>query len=134
MARQSKPKANPAVEALRPYLEGVAKKLADDLWGPKGPDWGTTLTQLEDIALDARAILTEKLLELGLQRQATLAEQQRPPALRECPSCQRPLDDPQPPKPREVQTRAGEVQWQEPQDYCIRCRRAFFPSEQKSGH
>jgi hypothetical protein len=133
MARRSKPKANPAVEALRPYLEGVAKKLADDLWGPQGPKWGTTLTELEDIALDARAILTEKLLELGLQRQATEAATERPPEVQECPTCRRPWNEPPEAKVREMDTRAGEVTWQEPHEYCTRCRRAFFPSEQESG-
>jgi hypothetical protein len=67
MARKQNAKVvNPHVEALRPYLEGVAKKLAHDLFGPKGPKWGTTLTELEDIALQTRAILTEKFLSLSL--------------------------------------------------------------------
>lgn len=66
MTRQATTNVNPAVEALRPYLEGVAKKLAHDLFGPQGPPWGTTLTELEDIALQPRIILTEKLLALSL--------------------------------------------------------------------
>ncbi len=135
MARQVKRKISPQVEALRPYLEGVAKKLADDLFGPKGPKWGTSLTELEDIALDARAILSQKLVELGLHRQAATSPQDRPADMQACPSCQRPLADTAPqPAPRSLDTRAGEVDWQEPQEFCPRCRRAFFPSEQKSGH
>ena len=43
MTPHAKAAKHPAVETLRPYLEGVAKKLADDLWGPGGPRWGTTL-------------------------------------------------------------------------------------------
>src|SRR3954453_2652181 len=139
MARRTPAAPHPAVEALRPYLEGVAKKLADDLWGPDGPRWGTTLTELEDVALEARAIMAERLLQLGLQRQAAAATEQRPSELRHCPSCHRPFDGARPsaaanPSPsRDVQTRAGAVAWQEPQDFCTRCRRAFFPSEQESG-
>jgi hypothetical protein len=129
MARAKTP---PRVEALGSYLEGVAKKVADELWGPQGPAWGTTLTELEDIALETRAIVAEKLLQLGLERQAA-AEQ--PADLQTCPACQRPLTDPAAePAPRSLATRAGPVAWPEPQSYCTRCRRAFFPSEQESGH
>jgi hypothetical protein len=134
MARQSKRKINPQVETLRPYLEGVAKKLADDLFGPQGPKWGTSLTELEDIALEARAILSEKLVELSLDRQAMTAPQDRPAAMQACPTCQRPFGEARDCVPRLLATRAGEVDWQEPEEYCPRCRRAFFPSEQKSGH
>jgi hypothetical protein len=139
MARHTKAAKHPAVEALRPYLEGVAKKLADDLWGPNGPRWGTTLTELEDVALEARVIMAAKLLQLGLQRQAATTAAQRPTELRHGPTCQRPFDATRPsatpaaPPPRDVQTRAGAGAWQEPQDFCTRCRRAFFPSEQESG-
>ena len=121
------------VEAFRPYLEGVAKKMADELWGPHGPAWGTTLTELEDVALEARAIFTQKLLELGLDRQASTTEQ-RPADMQTCPDCQRPFADPKEPLPRTLHSRAGDVYWQEPHEYCPRCRRAFFPSEQKPGH
>ena len=139
MARHTQDATHPAVEALRPYLEGVAKKLADDLWGPDGPRWGTTLTELEDVALEARAIMAERLLQLGLQRQAAAAAEQRPSELRHCPSCQRPFHGARPaatpdaPPPRDLQTRAGAIAWQEPQDFCTRCRRAFFPSEPGAG-
>ena len=132
MARKPQAKVNPQVEALRPYLEGVAKKLAHDLFGPQGPAWGTTFTELEDIALQTRAILTEKLLALSLEQQAATASHERPAALQACPDCQRPFADPHEPEPRVVASRAGDAVWSEPRDYCTRCRRAFFPSEQKS--
>lgn len=139
MARRTQAAKQAAVETLRPYLEGVAKKLADDLWGPNGPRWGTSLTELEDVALAARAIMAEKLLQLGLQRQAATTAEQRPPEFQHCPTCQRPFDAAPPsaaaaaPPPRDVHTRAGAIAWQEPQEFCTRCRRAFFPSEQESG-
>jgi hypothetical protein len=125
--------AHDPLESLRPYLEGVAKKVADDLWGPQGPAWGTTLTELEDLALEARAIFSQRLLELGLDRQAAALTEQRPPQAQACPDCQRPFGPPHEPVPRTVQSRAGEASWQEPQEYCTRCRRAFFPSEQEPG-
>src|SRR5271170_2624092 len=105
--------AKQSVETLRSYLKGVAKKLADDVWGPHGPIWGTTLTDLEDQALAAREILSQEMLQLALERQAAA--------------------EPQQPAPRTLQTRAGDVGWHEPQEYCHRCRRSFFPSESISG-
>lgn len=139
MARKTKAQVkapiNPEVEALRSYLEGVAKKVAHDLFGPKGPQWGTTMTQLEDIALQTRAIFTEKFLSLSLEQQAATAPEERPAAFQPCPTCQRAFEEPSgEPEPRIVETRAGEAVWSEPKEYCTRCRRAFFPSEQKSRH
>jgi cytochrome c553 len=123
--------ATSKLETHRRYLEGVAKKMADELWGPNGPAWGTTMTELEDVALEARAIFAKKLVELGLERQAAAAE--RPAELTACPDCHRPFGEPEAPVPRAMETRAGDLEWEEPQEYCRRCRRSFFPSEQESG-
>ena len=125
-----KPKSSD-VEAVRPYLEGVAKNLADRLWGEAGLAWGTPLTDLETTVVEVRKILAEKLLHLALQRQANDATQ-RPAELRDCPSCRGDTEDRQP-EPRIVATRAGEAQWSEPETHCRRCRRAFFPSVPQSG-
>jgi hypothetical protein len=56
MAR--KQKRTKEVDNLRPYLEGVAKNLADKLYGPQGPAWGTKLSQIEDLCLDIREVLS----------------------------------------------------------------------------
>ena len=128
MARTSK--SNSQAESQRRYLEGVAKKVADELWGPNGPAWGTTMTELEDLALAARAIVGQKLMQLGLERQAAA---DRPAESTACPDCGRPFEEPTTPEPRTMATRAGEVGWDEPREHCPRCRRSFFPSEQESG-
>jgi hypothetical protein len=120
----------PKVEKLRPYVEGVAKNLVDKLYGPKGPAWGTKLTEIEDALLEAREPLTEEMLDLTLAHQAALAEQ--PAAARACPSCGAPPSCPDT-SPRVLQTRAGEAEWAEPEGHCDRCRRAFFPSAQEPG-
>jgi hypothetical protein len=129
MARQKK--RSPQVEEVRPYVEGVAKNLVDKLYGPDGPAWGTTLTEIEDLLLGIRQVLTEKMLDESLARQATAAAQPAA-ATRTCPGCQQPLacDDA---NARLVQTRAGEAEWSEPEGYCPRCRRAFFPSVPEPG-
>jgi hypothetical protein len=130
MARQKK--RSPQVDEVRPSVEGVAKNLVDKLFGPSGPAWGTTLTELEDVLLDIRQILTQKMLAESLARQAAAANQQTP-ATHACPGCQQPVDCADA-HPRIVQTQAGKAEWSEPEGYCTRCRRAFFPSIPESGH
>jgi hypothetical protein len=132
MARSLSSKAK--IEVFRNYLEGVAKKLADDLWGPQGPAWGTRLTEMEDLALEAREILTQEFLQLGLERQSRTLQEHPPAEAAGCPSCRRPFAEAAEPLPRNLQTRGGPVGWQEPHEYCPRCRRAFFPSEPKPGN
>ena len=124
--------ATSPVETQRRYLEGVAKKVADELWGPNGPAWGTTLTELEDVALAVRAIVAQKLLQLGVERQAAAAAP-RPATATACPSCQRAFDASTEPVPRTLDTRGGQVAWDEPREYCPHCRRSFFPAEPQSG-
>jgi hypothetical protein len=119
------------VEELRPYVEGVAKNLVDKLYGPQGPAWGTRLTEIEDVLLEIREVLTEKMLDLTLAQQA--AATGRPEPYRTCPGCRAPLPCAET-NPRIFQTRAGEAEWPEPEGYCDRCRRAFFPSVQELGH
>jgi len=116
----------PKVEEVRPYLEGVAKSLVDKLYGSQGPAWGTTLTDIENLLLEVRAVLTEQMLDLACARQAA-AHDEAPPPYRTCPACQQPLACADT-NPRIVQTRAGEAEWSEPEGYC---RRAFFPSVQE---
>jgi hypothetical protein len=133
MARNKK--RSPQVEETRAYLEGVAKNLADRLWGSKGPAWGTKLTQLEDLVVEIREVLSEKMLELGLERQAATPVEERPPGYQVCSGCGQPApaDAAEPLEPRLVRTRGGAAEWQEPKHYCRPCRQAFFPSVQKSG-
>jgi hypothetical protein len=122
-----------AVEAVQPYLEGVAKSLVDRIYGSQGLPWGTTLTELEDTVIAVRQVLSERLLAQALQRQAG-TDQERPEAFQRCSHCSGPVQAQPDAEPRNVQTRAGEAEWDEPHCYCRRCRRAFFPSEQEPGH
>ena len=121
-------------DPVRPYLEGVAKSLVDRLYGAQGPAWGTKLSEIEDTVLAIRQVLSEKMLDEALQRQADTAEQ-RPADFRCCPKCgQEVAKDPdKDDDPRVLKTKAGEAEWQEPVTYCRKCRRSFFPSDQESG-
>src|ERR1700685_4407058 len=109
MARATK-RSGP-IEAVRPYLEGVAKNLADKLYGPRGPAWDTRLTQIEDLLLELRDVLTEEMLAQVLARQPPPAPAALPPT---CPGCQQPLPCGQR-QPRRLRTRVGEAEWSEPE-------------------
>jgi hypothetical protein len=68
MARTKK--RTPKVEEVRPYVEGVAKNLIDKVYGPDGPAWSTQLTEIEDLSLAVREVLSETMLADALARQA----------------------------------------------------------------
>ena len=123
----------PSIDEVRPYLHGVAKHLVDRIWGPRGPAWGTKLTEREDLLVAIQETLAERMLQQALQRQAADPAAERAPEYQHGPSCHG-VTDADDPEPRLVQTRAGEAEWQEPHEYCRPCRRAFFPSVQEPGH
>jgi hypothetical protein len=131
MAR--KKKVVPAVvQPVEAYVEGVAKSLVDRLYGPNGLPWGTKLEELVDTVDAVRKLLSEKMLAQALARQAE--DGQRPESLRKCSGCAGPVENKPDAEPRNVQTRVGEAEWDEPHCYCRKCRQAFFPAEQKSGN
>jgi hypothetical protein len=108
--------------ALQPNLQAAAKNLLFHLYGDAGPPWGTSFADLEELAVRLGHTLAAELLRQGLARQAAT-----PPQDTVCPTCGGPLSAADP-EPRTLTTRVGEVGWQEPQGYCGRCRKAFFPS------
>ena len=130
MARKKKLPA--VVEQVQPYIEGVAKSLVDRIYGVKGLPWGTRLGELEDVIVAVRQALSEEMLSQALGRQSQSVEE-RPEAYGPCPSCQCSVELQPDREPRNVQTRVGEAEWDEPNGYCRKCRRSFFPSEQKFG-
>ncbi len=131
MAR--KKKVMPAVVVpVEPYLEGVAKSLVDRIYGPNGLPWGTKLEELVDTVDAVRKVLSEKMLAKALERQAQ--DEVRPEGFAKCSGCAGPVEDKPDAEPRNVQTRVGEAEWDEPHCYCRKCRQAFFPSEQEFGH
>ncbi len=123
------PSQTPRVDELRPELRAIAAQLADRIWGPHGPAWGTRLSELEQLVVAVREVISEGMLHEACQRQA---DQPRPAEYQNCPVCGR-ATKPREPEPRLVHTLGGEAEWQEPKDECTRCRRAFFPSVEKLG-
>ena len=130
MARTKKV-VSAAVQPVEPYLEGVAKSLVDRIYGPEGLPWGAKLEELVDTVDAVRKLLSEKMLARALERQAQ--SERRPEPFRKCSGCGGPVKDKPDAEPRNVQTRVGEAEWDEPHGHCRPCRQAFFPSEQESG-
>jgi hypothetical protein len=121
---------SPELADVQPYVQGVGKYLVDRLYGPHGPEWGTSFVDLEELAVQIGQAITHQMLQQSLQRQSA----EPVPATDEvCPTCQRPGEG-RDPQPRSVTTRAGDAQWDEPSRHCPRCRRAFFPSVQTLGN
>src|SRR2546430_7061532 len=113
MARSKISKA-PA-DPVRPYLEGVAKNLVDRLYGPKGPAWGTKLTELEDVVLAVRQVLSEQMLHEALQRQANTVYE-RPSPVCSCAQCGKEVVTDEP-EPRILQTPARVAELLQPLAY-----------------
>ena len=103
----------------------------DRIYGPAGPAWGTTFSELEEAVAAIRKTLTEEMLRQALTRQATQTD--RPPEYNVCPGCGQPTQAADPPAERRLQTGNGEAVWDELKTRGQQCRRDFFPSEQAFG-
>ena len=115
---------------LHERIKAVAADLRREIYGPAGaPEWGTKFTEIEDAGVEIGDTLARELIGQSLSSQELPGESGKPLA---CAVCGRnaPEDDVE---PRIVQTRRGEVQWQEPKGYCRHCRQAFFPSVESTG-
>ena len=119
----------PVPPELRSLLKQVAGDLVDRLYGPNGPDWGTRFAQIEAVAIQLGQLVSAQMVTEAVARQADSAV---PPSLDACPTCSGPIQA-KPPEPRIVTTPAGDAEWSEPQRFCDRCRKAFFPSVQEPG-
>jgi hypothetical protein len=119
------------VEKCRCLLQGLAKNLADRLYGPPGPAWGTSFSQLEHTAAALARTLQKCFLDLLLSRQAaTFLAAQTPCPCSGC-GCDTLAADG--PEPRILHTPQGAAEWLEPKRYCPHCRKAFFPQSQSLG-
>jgi hypothetical protein len=121
---------SPELAEVKPYVQGVGKYLVDRLYGPHGPEWGTSFADLEELAVQIGQAIAQQLIQQSLQRQSV---ESMPTADEICPTCERPGER-RDPQPRSVTTRVGDAHWDEPARFCTRCRRAFFPSVETFGH
>jgi hypothetical protein len=125
-------KAPAEVGKCRCLIQGLAKSLADRLWGPGGPAWGTPFSELERQAARLGGAVQKELLDLALSRQANRFLVNPSAELCQCPGCGRDTLE-RDPEPRLVASLAGDTEWLEPARYCPRCRKAFFPQSRSLG-
>lgn len=114
-------------ELLRQRIEQFAVELRAE-FGEIPPDaQGCLLLAVEDWAVEvgdhlSRAVVHDQLAQVPV-----------PVELPCCPRCQQPASR-QKERKRRVETRRGPVRVTEPECYCNRCRRSFFPSDPPSGN
>ena len=108
--------------------------MAEQAYGPQGPGLDVDLSGMEELAVKMQQALLQGLCEELTQRQA-----ERLPGTQPCPDCGDECDvrrrEEMPPDSsskgkghRRMQLRGGSFDLTEPEYYCRRCRRSFFPS------
>lgn len=122
------------VQRHRALLDRLASEMAAELYGPDGMPWGTLFSELEDDAYELGQAMARRLVQEMVRDQA---EANVPEGRERC-QCGHPLetpdeDDEEAWQDRDVLTRSGHVSWSEPQRYCPKCRKAFFPSVEGVG-
>jgi len=118
MDAQNQARADELVEELANLLAKAENQ--DGSW--------KTFDQMELAANEIGDRVSERIAQKSLNQ--ALADK---PTAPRCPKCDQPgcrLEDPD---PRVIQTSRGEVQWNEDEYFCRKCRKAFFPSNRSLG-
>lgn len=125
----------PAAKQARAVGEEIrqfAAQLRQKVYGGQAcPDWGTLFTEIEELGVQIGDAVCREFVQQSVSQQTEAGEEGGQE--HRCPTCDGPLE-PRDAEPRPLLTRRGEIGWQEPQTYCPKCRKAFFPSVQEFGH
>jgi hypothetical protein len=106
---------------LHDRIKVIAEELRQEVYGASGaPTWGTKFTDIEDVGVEIGDLLAREVIGQSLEDQASSMEV--PTAVTG------PDGEAGEIEVRIVQTRRGEVSWQEPKGYDKPSRKAFFPS------
>ena len=108
----------------RRRLQELAGEMRKILGGAVRDD-GTpkTFDELEQDSIEVGDLIASAMLE------ANVRDGEEPPGACRCPKCNRLCPRCEEMEPRVLQTDRGEVSWLEPEYFCRRCRRSFFPSD-----
>ena len=108
-------------QQLHDRIKAVAEELRREVYGPSGtPTWGTRFTEIEDLGVEIGDLLAREVIGQSLGEQASSAKVSATVASQDGETGETEV--------RIVQTRRGEVSWQEPKGYDKPSRKAFFPS------
>jgi hypothetical protein len=116
-------------EALRQEFERKTRKAFDQMFDPDRQADMVTFTERETRAMDLGNRLSRWLVQqhLGNDEKAVRTEGEKMC----CPECGKPTnssDSEGALERREIQSRAGPVEFERAKSLCRRCRRRFFPS------
>jgi hypothetical protein len=116
---------------LRGRIQVAARQLLEEKWAVEGQPslLEKRFIEIEDEACEVADALAEEMMRLIAAQQADVVSSSGDAC---CPSCSREVHSADI-EPRNLQTRRGEVGWQEPRYYCGRCRKNFFPSVPPAG-
>jgi hypothetical protein len=123
----SKEAAASRVQEVREEIREFAEQLRRRIYAQGHPDWGTLFSEIEELGVQIGDAVCREFVQQAVRQQGYGGGEDR------CPTCDGPLE-PRDAEPRVLLTRRGEIGWQEPQAYCPKCRKAFFPSVEDSGH
>ena len=113
-------------QQLHDRIKTVAEELRREAYGPsEAPAWGTRFTEIEDLGVEIGDLLAREVIG------QSLGEQEIPAEI--FPTVAGQNGNVREVEVRIVQTRRGEVQWQELTGYDKPSRKAFFPSVASSG-
>ena len=108
-------------QKLHDRIKTIARELRQDVYGASGmPTWGAKFTEIEDLGVEIGDLLAREVIGQSLEDQASSMESPT--------TVTGPDGESGGIEVRIVQTRRGEVSWQEPKGYDKPSRKAFFPS------
>lgn len=113
-------------------IVAAARQLIEEKWASEGNPslLEKRFIEIEDEACEIADALAQEVIRLAAARQAEAVSKKDEVR---CPGCRR-VAKPREAEPRSLQTRRGEVAWEEPCYYCDRCRKSFFPSVPSVGN
>jgi hypothetical protein len=113
-------------DVLRRRIEVIAAEFLEEFGEIPADAEGCLLLPVEEWAVAVGDQLSQALMHEHLARASAPVEAPR------CPVCGGPASH-QKERKRRIQTRRGTIAASEPECYCNRCRRSFFPSLARAG-
>jgi len=113
-------------DRLRRRLDEIAEQLREEFGDVELGEHGCLLEAVEDWAVEvgdqlARRVMTKQIVPVGVAAEES-----------NCPQC-RQMARWKGQRQRRVETRRGPIHVSEPEYYCPRCRRSFFPADPDVG-